>query len=329
MHRIQLAMSFLAILLAATIAIADKGYDDPLDVSIMASTKEDDDPNQGMDLLQQQNGENQNLSLCLQRLHQYSVHHSQFIQCALDSGSILFRMCRNCAIYYSRLSQSYTQIMEENTTINQHFGLLNGLKCSQDLKYSFHVQVLLQTHKHAVGLWKSCSCNECFLQRHHQSDEWHLHENVTEFFLVLIETRKCFLHFFNKTGHVNVNTSEQLLSKAQSNNSICVQCREAYNHLTATYAMLTPRVALCGDIVYMINITRTKWINEWKCNAKSDDLTWLVIISTLAFLSPVIFYGYTTINGRKKDKAETLNTTCASNHNPGEKEPPVVDAVQS
>ena len=43
-----------------------------------------------------------------------------------------------------------------------------------------------------------------------------------------------------------------LLDTKEGNASICIQCQDAYNHLTETYSSLTPRISQCGDIVYMV-----------------------------------------------------------------------------
>lgn len=166
MDEIKLGIFILIIFVSFNGLTAGKQHGHPVDINVQLMTDNNDDSfdidandDRQFDLLNLNDQTNQNLSQCFKRLYEYSNDYSRFIKCSLQSGSMLFSMCRDCAIYYSRLLHSYTQIIQNDMTINHHFGILDGLKCSDDLMYSFHIQVVKQSHQHAIELWKTCNCD--------------------------------------------------------------------------------------------------------------------------------------------------------------------------
>lgn len=141
--------------------------EDPIDMALQLMTDYSQDSFyldakndwQQFNLPMQSNQQNQNVSQCFKRLYKYSKAYSRFIMCSIQSGTMLFSMCKNCAIYYSDLRHRYHQIIQDNVTIHRQFGILDGMKCSDDLIHSFHVQVVEQSHRHALNLWNSCACD--------------------------------------------------------------------------------------------------------------------------------------------------------------------------
>ncbi|XP_071955163.1 osteopetrosis-associated transmembrane protein 1-like isoform X2 [Antedon mediterranea] len=208
---------------------------------------------------------------CKEKLENYAVTSSQFMECAVKHAKPL-NFCERCVSKYMQVLKAYNKINNET-------------KCSSHLLRSDYLQVISTTNQFLKDLWNTGNCNNCF-EFSNCNDTYTLNKQTAQFFKLFNQTMDCFQNF----------SIADLAPSSPSNRSIsalCIECKHSYKQMFKVYKNIRSVIGeteMCVDVMEKMNTTQRIMSSDYHCNIHDKNTEVVMGISVFFCVLPVIFY---------------------------------------
>nr|XP_018917427.1 PREDICTED: osteopetrosis-associated transmembrane protein 1 [Bemisia tabaci] len=210
---------------------------------------------------------------CQDLLESFGEVTANFTRCTIRNARPI-TVCLACVDTFIEVLTKYQQILALHGE--------DGTPCKLQLINVDKLEVVEGSYRFVINQWNRADCNNCF-----QNQSGSITPEANYYTIGIREKsdqlEACISNNANGTDPSN---------KTSGNPKVCFNCASDYKALNDYYIVNKSLVnGFCMDITDMINTTRYRWSQEFRCCSEREQPERIFLLVTMTFcIIPLIFY---------------------------------------